>query len=168
MCDVCGESPKWKSAPGTEERLKELDKKLQHDILQFGHQVRFIFPDEENDDPQFWYSVGRCVFDKAEFLITGPLPTDVGHFMVNQIARMVDAGEVELADGAEIPADTLLSGHSCRLVRCDPREGGMFGAIEIGGDDIEAYQVVWPDTNGHFPGDPQYDTRFAQPVHALA
>jgi hypothetical protein len=52
------------------------------------------------------------------------------------------------------------------LVRCDPDASEMYGATRLGGEDLEAYQVVWPDKEGHFPDEPEYDSRYAQPIFA--
>lgn len=168
MCDVCGTSGnehQWKSEPGTPERIKEVAEHTDQIILEHGHQVYGIFDDEGN---RFYYSVGRCMFEKAEFLLTGPLPQNVATFVINEAARLVDEGKIVLDPNGmvEVPADELLAGFPCRIVPCDPRTGEMFQALNLD-PQLAAFQIIWPDKQGHFPDEPEFDARFNQPIHSL-
>ena len=137
------------------DKLDAIAKRTMENIIKYGHEVRFIFPtDEDPDGCQFWYSVGRSLKYQPEFLITGPLGPTVGQWIVNQAAKLYD--EAPFAAGDELPADTLLDGFPVRIIKVtDPEEAEMFGATEHFSD-VTALQIVWPDANGKFPGEPGY------------
>lgn len=165
MCDQCSNDPQWEYPPSTVDRMMEVDADEASKIISYGHCVRFVFPTEDDlDGHKFWYSVGRVTRGREEYLVTGDLPIRVGQYMVNEAARMVDAGEIEV--GKDFPPDTLLGGFPVRVVRVlDPEAAEMFGAIRYVTDEhpLVAYQLVWPDTAGNFPGE-GFDTRYDQPV----
>lgn len=167
MCDVCGNDQDYLTEAGTPERVAEVQERQRAMVLQHGHQVMGIFGDGPGE--RFYYTVGRALFEKADLLLTGPLPDRVAMNVLNSAARMIDEGELLLpTDGyATIPPDTLLANHECRIQACDPQDAEMFQAINMGGGRIEAYQIIWPDTDGHFPDDPEYDARFVQPIHPV-
>lgn len=164
MCDQCGNDPKWESEPGTEDRMIEVDADEASKIITYGHVVRLVFPTEDDPDGhKFWYSCGRAAVGKEDYLVTGSLPPEVGQYMVNEAARMVDDGEIQV--GQNFPPDTLLSGYPVRVVPVpDLEEAEMYGALKYATDhEAVAYQLVWPDKDGKFPGE-GFDTRYNQPV----
>lgn len=164
MCDVCGDSDKYATEPGTPERRAEVDRNTYETVLEHGHQIMGIFGDDEG--PPFFYTVGRGVFGKPELLLTGPLSNEVAGFILNETCRMIDAGELTLnpTGVTEVPANELLAGFPCRIQPADPRAGEMFAAINMA-PELDAYQVVWPDLQGVFPGEAGWDQRFQQPLY---
>lgn len=164
MCDVCEDDDKWTTPPGTPERRAEVAAAMEDRILSQGHQVMCIFPVDDDEGHYFWYTVGRSLMGQPELLLTGPLPNNVAGHIVNEAVRMVDEEGFDLKDGAEFPPNTLLNGFSMRVIECDPRAGEMFAALDMGGDTMRAFQLIWPDDAGHFPDDPAFDTRFNQPL----
>lgn len=153
MCDACGDNPKFKSAPNTEERMAELQQQAVANILEYGCQVNCVFPDEGGEGTTFHYTEGRALFEAPDLLIVG-MPPQVGHAILNEAVRLQSAGEIALADGVEIPPDVLLAKYPCRVIRCDPEASEMYGAMNFSDKEIEAYQLVWPDPEGRFPGEP--------------
>lgn len=145
---------------------EELDKRLMDNIIKNGHQVNFIFPRPGDEGHQFWYSVGRSMKDRPELLITGPIQPEVGHWIINEAAKMDDTEPLQ--PGQEIPADTLLGGYPVRIVAVDPREAEMYDAIRCFGEDITALQIVWPDMDGRFPGEEGFLFDEHQPVFEVA
>ena len=164
MCDVCSTSSKWKSAPNTPERHAEVDAQTHQFILKYGHQVTGVI-----SDPCFFYTVGRAVFDKPELLLTGDIESNLAMSILNTIADMENKGQIDIAsfaDGEPValdPFDCLL-----RFVTVNPIECEMFGATNISGPDLTAYQVLWPDAQGRWPDDPDFSYGpSAQPVRAV-
>lgn len=163
MCDACSTSTKFKSAPGTRERMAELDKRTQDRILEFGQEITGV-----SADPMFYYTSGRSVFDLPELYLTGNLPYNTAGFMLNHLNRLERDGRIDiasLADGQE----HWLDGFGCafKFVEVDAYECEMFGATNIAGPHVPAYQVIWPDAQGRWPEDPEYAYGAgAQPIHA--
>lgn len=157
-CSECGDH-----VSSHADKMNALEKKMMDDIIEFGHQVIFVFPTPNDPGHTFWYSVGRTVKDRPELLITGPLNQQVGQWMINEAAKIDD--EYPLQAGQEIPAGALLDGYPVRVVKAEPTDAEMFSATSaFGEDDVTALQLVWPDKQGNFPGDPDYDERFVQPL----
>lgn len=158
-CDECGEH-----ISKHHDKMDVLARKTMETIIEHGHQVRFIFPTEESaatgQDYPFWYSVGRTVQDKPEFLVTGPLPYQMGCYIINEAARKFD--EEPFAPGDEVVG--ILDAFPIKVIAADPVAADMYGVTQNFGDDVmPALQLLWPDTAGKFPGDANYDERFKQP-----
>ncbi|MCZ8186678.1 MAG: DUF4262 domain-containing protein [Beijerinckiaceae bacterium] len=69
------------------------DQKFLDDVEKFGWVVRIIHPDDPETEPMFHYSCG--IFrrtGKPEIIVFG-LPSDIGHFLVNEYGDRVAAGE---------------------------------------------------------------------------
>lgn len=103
---------------------------------------------------------------------SGNLSADpkVGMGVLNNAARLIDEGKVSLpgplARFTEVRG--LLGGdYLVRIMRCDPVASEMFGATTISGDDLVAYQLVWPDKQRRWPDDPEWNPRIRQPLFPL-
>jgi len=142
----------------------ELQQQTLDTIIKYGHQVIGVLADEESGH-RFAYSVGRSVKDLPELVVNGPLPQKVAQHMINEAARLQDEEDIPLADGYEFEPNTLIAGFPVRVVKVDPARSQMFQALFLFGDDIEALQLVWPDTNGAWPGEPGYTERYFQPIY---
>ncbi|OYU48611.1 MAG: hypothetical protein CFE31_09150 [Rhizobiales bacterium PAR1] len=69
------------------------DQKFLDDVEKFGWVVRIIYPDDPDTEPMFHYSCG--IFRRvghAELIVFGLSP-EVGHFLVNEYAARLAAGE---------------------------------------------------------------------------
>lgn len=145
---------------------EELRAKTLANIMEHGHQVVAV---PEGVD-RFAYSQGRCLVDKAEFVVAGPLSPQLMMHMINRAAKIAD--EEEVGDGYVFEPDVLLGNHPVRVVEVDPKKSRMFQTIymaEASGDiTVRALQLVWPDLNGNFPDDPGYDQRFVQPIYPVS
>lgn len=170
MCDNCTprEGSGWTSEPNTRERFAEIREKQVEDIMRVGHQVVFVYPDAGDDGAGFFYTAGRCVFEKPELLLTGSLEPQAGQEILNAIAQLEDQGKIDI--------DNLATGNPCqiegfdselRFIACDPERAEMNAALELAGEGpMEAYQVIWPDEYGKWPEDPGfYYGPSAQPLY---
>lgn len=150
-------------------RRTHLDDRRDAMIAEYGHMVMMIFPTQESladgsQTPQFWYSVGRCLQNKPEFLVTGPISQDAGYWIVNEAARLYDAGKLGLGDR---PAGEFLENYPVRIIEADPHAAQMNMAYEVYMDNapagpFEAWQIIWPDLDGRWPGDEGFS--FDEPV----
>lgn len=144
------------------DKMEYLKKREMETIIEYGHQVRYVFPGPDDDSTAFAYSMGRSVKDRPEILVTGQLPHKVMHYIVNRVADLDD--ERELSAGMELAAGEVLEGYPVRLVQVsDLEEAEMFGVTSnFGTDDTSALQVVWPDLEGRFPDEEGFT--FEQPI----
>lgn len=146
------------------DKMEYLRKRMLEQIVDRGHQVRMIVGDAQA--PSFAYSVGRCVYDRPEILVTGPLAPGIQHYIVNRVAEL-DTAHHALRAGDEL--EEVLEGYRVRLVAVrDLDEAQMFGVTQNFGSDPKALQVLWPDPAGHFPGEPGFDASCNQPVYGDA
>ncbi len=146
----------------------QIARKTMDTIEKYGHEVRYIFPVDPSDRTAFAYTVGRTLKGRPELLVTGGISKEVMHFMCNEAAAIDD--KTPLMDGMELPAGALLEGFPVRVVAADPVDGEMYGAIDLFGlAGMSALQLVWPDMDGDFPGDPDYSLpEYAQPLYPEA
>ena len=151
-CSTCGEHVSVHP-----DKMEFLKKHEMDGIIRRGHVVRFIM-----DDPAFAYSIGRTVKDRPELLVTGSLHPDTLQYIINRVAELDDA--TPLSAGMDL--DEVLEGYKVRLVRVgDLEEAQMFGVSrQFGTDDTSALQILWPDSEGRFPGEEGYEYGDAQPV----
>ncbi|QIK66540.1 DUF4262 domain-containing protein [Nocardioides sp. HDW12B] len=52
--------------------------------------------------------------------------------------------------------DGLFRGFPARIIRADPEDAQMNMALRFFGDEVTALQVLWPDPEGRFPGEPGF------------
>ena len=175
MCAVCGDNPgdegRYTSEAGTPERLKEVVEEQRQAIMDHGHQIIGI----TDVNPGFFYTVGRAAFDpdRPELLLTGNFSNRAAMNMLNDLANQDTAGKINLVELAATGVPTRVENFNCDLkfLRVDPTKCEMFQAITIAGgeDKMIAIQVVWPDSEGHWPDDPEFlYGPGAQPVGAIS
>lgn len=143
LCSECGEHLSVHP-----DKMEFLAKRQMDVIIEHGHQIMNIFGDE---DPDFSYTVGRTVKDRPELVITGDLHPDQRATILNEVAAWDD--EHPLEPGL-IQPDGF--GVALKIVAVDPSEAEMNIAVANFGDDVVALQVIWPDDQSRFPGDPGY------------
>lgn len=138
------------------DKLEFLAKHQMDTIIRKGHQIMSIFGDEP--EANFSYTVGRTVKDRPELLCTADMHPDQRGSLLNALAEWDD--ENPLVPGR------LEGPFLCPIliVKIDPDEGKMFAATSSFGDDVVAYQVVFPDEEDRFPHEPGYDF-VSQPVY---
>lgn len=150
-----------------EPNFDAFDQKTIDTILEYGHQVIFVFPKTEEEGVAFAYTVGRALKDEPELLITGNLPPKVSGTLLNDAARLHDEGKCVLHDGYVYPRGSLMRGTTiARVIEVDVVASEMFQAVNMMGERTSALQIVWPDKHGYFPGEAGYSLpQEAQPIH---
>jgi len=181
MCDVCGPDPTrvvdheighpFELKPGSDndcnicdehlsihpDKMLYLAKRERDRILEFGHEVRAVFPDEEGGT-LFAYSVGRAFFDRPEFFVTGGLAPQTMQYMINRLADI--DGETPVEAGDEL--NEVLEGLPVRLREIQDLEAAEMYGVTQKFPDARALQILWPDREGNLPGDANFDSTFEQ------
>jgi hypothetical protein len=136
------------------------DRKLLSDVERYGWHVVHILADESG--PCYSFSVGLYLkFAHPEILVMG-LSQPIAHELINNIGSHLTKGRVFRPREY---ADDLIQGFKCSFV---PIAIGYYREyLGYGGwfyrslkEPFPALQLVWPDKQGHFPWNVDYDARF--------
>jgi hypothetical protein len=151
----------------TNKRLAAIQRKVNASLKDPGWFVFSVFASPEERFPAFAYTLGLSLnFGHPELCMTG-LPADVIGSIVNDAAKKIAAKHATYDAGSTVPANMLVADRplQIRAVRADAAREHFIQAKNILGYEPEFVQLVWPDPNGHFPGTPEWDTRYdvAQP-----
>ena len=118
------------------------------DIAEHGWSVIGVFPTPGEPSVSFAYTVGLSAKGLPELAIYG-LPVDVGHQVLNVVARqMVDAG-VALVTGQRIEGVLASEVPLVAVSMSNTRDLNM--VREVYGSVASAVQVCWPDVDGLMP-----------------
>jgi hypothetical protein len=133
------------------ERVKAFNQNLEAIIARVGWAVLYIFDSENEGRPPFAYTVGLAARHLPELLTIG-LPRDAAHPLLNALAR-------DLMAGHQLPLNTPVIGYVPGyplLLRLASAKAAVHyaKAVEVRYDDYQVLQVVWPDDQGRFPGQP--------------
>ena len=144
---------------GDENWQDSLLDKVKANNANYGWAVQGVAPGEEDDGPQFQYTVGLAAHDRPELIVFG-LRHDIGQTILNDLAQRVRDGE-QFTAGQTLP-DVFAHDYPCLLIevidtsehltvanrlyrRTDP-----FGArIPVG-----ALQLVFQDSAHRWPWEP--------------
>lgn len=146
------------------DKMEYLAKKQMDDIIRVGHEVIGVFSAEPGG-PNFAYSMGRTVRERPELLVTGKLPLEQLQMIINTAAAWDAEHPLEPGD---LPPETMM-GCAMRIVEVPDLEAAEMNGVlaNFGTLEPRALQVIWPDAQGYFPGDPDFAYGDdAQPVFA--
>lgn len=147
----------------TEEELRErfelLRAQQRQHIAQFGQSLMGVFGDETS--PPFTYTIGNPLRGSSELLLIG-MNIQQAHGLLNQLAQM------RLDRGREFQDDELVSlGEGAvplKIVNVAPKfalEYTRQAANLLETEDYLVQQVVLPDPQGRYPGDPDCEEPYA-------
>ncbi|WP_309708150.1 DUF4262 domain-containing protein, partial [Armatimonas sp.] len=144
--------------------MSNFDQKIQEDITRFGCAVIHI--SEEDDLPPFSFSVGITKTAAAPELIVIGLQQELAHVLINDFHERVGAGESfrvgERYSGFLEEFDVALE----RVAESfyDEYLGYNLGFYK--GPNFEALQLIYPNTEGIWPWQPEADAcyRARQPL----
>lgn len=128
-------------------------------IAEHGWMIQGIFPSAGEEGAPFAYTVGLTVAGLPELVISG-LPADVAHQLLNAAARKSLAEEFRV--GRLV---TGVASVDFRVVEAPAAEVNMAWHL-YPGKPVRSLQLVWPDRDGNYPGDPGWSLGDAQPVYA--
>lgn len=185
MCDICGPDRSsqvvdhsithpFKLESGTDNRcascgehlsvhpdkMEYLRQKEMDSILDHGHQVRMIFDPDEDTLP-FAYTMGRALHGKPELYMIGPIDPRQQATVLNEVAAQVES----LYDGQVLEAGAV-EGVDCalRIFTVPDLEAVEMNGVVNKFPGASAFQVVFPDPAGLFPGEAGFDERYDQPI----
>jgi len=130
-------------------------------IEEHGHMVQSVLSD--GGLVGFSYTVGLSLSLNEELLVIG-LPPTLATAALNGVARALaggDPGATDLEIGLNVPV---------RLRECPKEEASrhlpLVGVL-LPKSPGRIRQVIWPDPNGYFPGDPNYRHLIQQSLDEL-
>jgi hypothetical protein len=143
------------SVGGAWRRHDDAEDFIVHAVSEYGWAVELVEAGEAESEPAFAYTVGlHKTFGAPELIVVG-LSRDVMHEILNDLGEQIKAGQ-PLPVGE--PISGIIEGYPVRLreVRAPESYRAHVGyALWFnGGYDFALLQVLWPDKQGRFPGDP--------------
>jgi hypothetical protein len=137
--------------------------KVEADIERVGWSCIGVMPtvDDPPDEPSFSYTIGlREQGDHPELIIAG-LPYKVAHTILTTAFALIKEEGIVFTDGTY--SDDLFERYRA-VFRSMPPDGKPLNVARLyyGTEELDALQIVWPDRNGWFPGDPECDPQIAQ------
>jgi len=147
------------------EGIQSLFKTIDSNIRKHGFHITWVFEDQDTEEPTFSYTAGLATtYQHPEILIFG-----VDH---QTAADLLHAVAEELRKGKRIVPGQLYGQIANMPV--------LFGEVETDkassqcrlafmaqpNAEVQVLQMVWPDPNGRFPNEQEYDQQFAkmQPI----
>jgi hypothetical protein len=136
------------------------DRKLLSDVAQYGWHIPHIFADETG--PCYSFSVGFYLkFGHPEILVMG-LSQPVAHKFINLIGGHLMTGRVF---HPRERTDVLAQGFECCFIPIATEHYQEYLGYDIWfyrslKQPFPALQLVWPDKQGRFPWESDYDQRF--------
>ena len=136
------------------------DRKLLSDVVEYGWHIPHIFADESG--PCYSFSVGFYLkFGHPEILLMG-LSQPIAHNFINLIGGFLMTGRVfrpkecteELAQGFACSFVPILVDHYQQYLGYDI---WFYRSLK---QPFPALQLEWPDKQGRFPWESNYDERF--------
>lgn len=159
MCDMCGDNPVERGSEEWLRRAAAYESRMQDMILEYGYAIQGV-----EGDPFFAYTVGRGIDGKADFYASANIPATEMAQIINTVCRYVDEGTLDVEGAVATGADVMEvvgDDYAVRFVPCDPVAAGMTLALKYA-PDLVAYQILFPDPDGKFPGEEGYDERYSQ------
>ena len=138
----------------TQDEIKQFHDIVDENIRQYGYHMTFVFEDET---PSFCYSTGVYkTFDIPEIFISS-LPQNLAFELVKNYVN-------KFKKTKSIPLDKKLTDLTERFpvylisVPTDKLKDYVLSSIRFyKNEDYKYLQLIYPDTNGHFPNDKGYD-----------
>lgn len=146
--------------------MKRLLDDVRAKIRKHGFTVISVGADE--DFPPFSYTVGLAAKGLPELVMVGLHP-EIMHPVLLQAAARVHKGEAfEVSERKP----ELIANFDCLVGAVVPEWFSQVLRIaffECEDETFSARQIIWPDANGVFPGEPDFDARFGpqQPLLAV-
>lgn len=133
-------------------------------IAEHGWMIQGVFG-TENDPTAFSYTVGLTESEKPELFLDTLSPKQ-SQPILNAAARAVHDGTLVPKHGVIFDIDYSVRFKWRGPISTRAAELGMCHRLYVS---VEAYQVLWPDTEGRYPDDDGYDAkRFPQRLVDLA
>lgn len=133
---------------------------LAHKINQFGYTVMGIFPDENDPDfIPFHYTVGCAIHGGYEYSIAGLNSNSSSDILHSVYEKLLDGwrplNEECYSDFANTPIkfQLMFGNHEANVARHYWKNSEA---------SFRVMQLIWPDTQGRFPGEDGFEQQFLQ------
>lgn len=138
----------------TDEQIKQYHEKAEANIKKYGYSSTFVFSD---NTPSFCYSTGIYKnFGIPEVFISS-LPQDLSHELIeNYVNKFRDTDIIPLDE----KIDDLTDRFPVYFIEVPKERLAEYVLTSIrfyANDDFKYLQLIYPDTEGYFPGDANYD-----------
>lgn len=144
------------------ERLQRYIEKCRRMVAEHGHIIQSV-PGAAGT-PSFSYSVGLTLKRRPEFIVIGFEP-GLASAVINGIAKLSEDQEITVGADIEglasvpirvreLPLELAMA--HCRVI-----------APVLGQTPDRILQIIWPDTRGHFPHEPEYRHLIRQSLDEL-
>lgn len=142
-----------------QDRRAKLNDRIENLITQYGFTVMSIFAAEGDDDPSppFSYTVGLGDKGLPELIVFG-LPQEVAHGIISNAVDLLIDGKLKLGEPASEIGNLALFP---QLIATDVAGDYIFQANHRAGTLLPAIQLVWPDSDGKFPWEQEFDQELA-------
>ena len=140
--------------------------KIAKDIEKSGRSIIGVFPSENDpmDVPGYAYSIGVTECDHPELFMSG-LPFHIMAAIINDVGNKIIDGK-KLTDGEQLEG-FLTNGYKLKVHRVDAKKH-VDSVNQVRQyyktDDIEVFQLLWPDKAGNFPDSEKFEDSLAQEV----
>ncbi|MFX0093526.1 MAG: DUF4262 domain-containing protein [Candidatus Hodarchaeota archaeon] len=142
-------------------------KKIEEYIEKVGWAVISIVPTEKDPDTiPFTYTVGFIkTFNHPEVILSG-LPAQLGKDLLNVIGFLIKKGEQFTHDST---TDKIAENYDVMFINVDEKYYQEYLPIAVTYNKqyqlpFSALQMIWPDKEGIFPNNQNYDKSFRQEI----
>lgn len=138
----------------SEEQIRQYHETVDNNIRAYGYHITYVTAD---DEPAFCYSTGIYKTFGIPELFISSLPQNLSGELVNQYV-------VKFQYAAVIPLQQKIDDLSERFpvylidVPTEKLQDYVLSSVRVYGNDTYQYvQLIYPDTQGYFPGEAGYD-----------
>ena len=164
VASLCSNHRAEREAVGAPWEITDEGEEFIHEaIAEHGWAVEMIPAGDSPEEPEFAYTIGlHRSFGHPELLLVG-LPPEVSHEILNLCGDRVSAGE-SFVDGARV--GEVLEGMDVQFrevcARASFEEYVGYALWYYGDESFRLMQLMWPDAEGRFPGEPGAEGDFAR------
>ena len=147
---------RWRQTELTPETLRTIE-----NIEEFGCSIIQVAADTRG--ARWSYSIGNHDVCGAPEVIAVGLPEPTAHFLLNEASRRLRDG-VDLSSG---PHAGMVGEVECEFRPVDPKwipQVMGWAQWYYAGESFPVLQAIYPDLENRFPGEPEFESRFAQPM----
>ncbi|MEM7374604.1 MAG: DUF4262 domain-containing protein [Bacteroidota bacterium] len=138
----------------TDEQREEYFNMVDHNIDTYGFHLTYVL--ESNETPPFGYSTGLFRHAQLPELFISGLPSGLTHTLIDAYAKLF----AQQAVPTRVILDHVSERFPIYLIEVEPKklEEYMLSSFRIYGDaEFKCLQLIFPDLDGHFPGEQGYD-----------
>lgn len=142
------------SKPSTKANMQRYFEQLGRLVAEHGWAIQGVM-----SNPPYSYTVGLADAGLPEVVVMG-LDPRTSQVVLNDVARNLKNGELVLSEERDF--DEVFRSFPARFRRLSAQEAAaaLKVATTYHGSVPQAWQLVWPDPHGFFPGDSEVDETF--------